>query len=79
MIVRLVTDPQALWAAWVAERRAYMAHPTPAGLDRCLEAFKPYYLRLCGRDGLEEAMAREVAACNAVLIAARVREGGRNG
>lgn len=72
----LVTDPQALWQAWIDARIAHMDRPTPASLDRCLEAFRPYYIKLVGngwQDTIDAALAEEMRRCNAFLIAARRR------
>lgn len=77
-VLRLETNAEALWARWIAARTAHMDAPTPARLDACIEAFKPYYLRAVGRKGLEDALAEERRRCNAFLVAAGRRVGGRH-
>jgi hypothetical protein len=78
---RLQTDPHALWAIWRDARLALIAHPTPARFDACLEAFRPYYIKLVGKgwqDGIEAAMAEERQRCGEIVSRGRVVQGGQH-
>lgn len=81
-IIRLQADKHALWAAYNAVRTAFLAHPTPAGMDARMAAFKPFYIKLVGKgweQDIEAATERERMACVTLLNAARGRQGGFHG
>lgn len=75
---RLETDKQALWDRYNAVRAAFLAHPTPAGMDERMAAFKPFFIKLVGQgwqDTIDEAVERERRACVQLLNATRVAGG----
>jgi hypothetical protein len=80
-IIRLEVDKAALWTAYNEIRAAFLAHPTPAGMDARMAAFRPFFIKLVGKgwqDTIGEAMERERMACVTLLNAARGRQGGQH-